>query len=255
MARRLANWAGFLIAFALLTGLTQIGGLVLAGAVGATRVWRLGAWKGLGLFCLLYGAATLVVVPALAPVFGRVPLSCSGDAYQPQSLFYCATNRHYVRPVVRQALDRVAARMSAQFPGSVVSFLDAGFPFDLMPMPPHLSHGDGRKIDLALFYQGRDAGGVWALGYWAFPRPPARTCAKDGLFRWHMSWLQPHLPAHALDEVRTKALVAAILAEKPRRVFLEPHLVTTLGVVDDRIVFAGCHAARHDDHVHAEWRP
>lgn len=250
---RILTWGGILVACVLLTGLTQIGGGVLILTLVAARFLRLGKVHALAFFCVLYAGATILVVPALAPLFGRVPLACAAEKYQPQSLFYCATNRHYVTPAVKAALRRIAARVDAAFPGTRISYLDAGFPFGFMPMPPHLSHGDGRKLDLALFYQGNTAGGVWAIGYWAFPSDSASPCAKDGFFRWHMAWLQLWLPPHKLDAARTRTLVLAILAEAPHRIFLEPHLMETLQLADSRIMFAGCHAARHDDHVHVGW--
>ena len=48
----------------------------------------------------------------------------------------------------------------------------------------------------------------------------------------------------------------ALLAERRvRRIFLEPHLKRRLGYAEDgRVRFAGCHAARHDDHVHVDFR-
>jgi hypothetical protein len=40
-----------------------------------------------------------------------------------------------------------------RFPGTVVSYLDAGFPFiNKFPFVPHLSHNDGKKLDLAFYY-------------------------------------------------------------------------------------------------------
>lgn len=256
LRRRIITWSGIAAACVLLTGLTQIGGVVLVLALVAAHLRQLGKVQCLFLFCLLYAVATILVVPWLAPLFGRVPLACGAATYQPQSLFYCAANRHYVKPVVKDALARVADRVEAAFPGTRISYLDAGFPFGFMPMLPHLSHGDGRKLDLALFYEGRAVGGTWPIGYWAFPVEPqvlASPCARDGFFRWRMAWLQPLLPDHRLDERRSRLLVEAILAEAPHRVFLEPHLVARLKLQGRGILFAGCHAARHDDHVHAGW--
>lgn len=212
------------------------------------------------LFLGLYLAASTVALPRIAPHFGREALPCFAGSerhLQAQSIVYCLANRNYVRPQVKLALRDIADKMAERFPGTTVTYFDANFPFaDGFPLLPHLSHKDGRKLDLALFYQGRKAGGAWPFGYWAFTQPPPRTdtpCARDGLLRWNMAWLQPLLPAHSLDDSRTRGLIETILAKTPQKILLEPHLVRRLHLEGRGILFAGCHAARHDDHVHIQW--
>lgn len=254
------SWLLWAFAFITLTLLTQIGGIVLAAALVVRRVAKLGRWIGIGVFLSLYLVATIFLVPSIAPVFGREALSCmSGNSpYHAQSLLYCLANRHYVRPHVKAALQRISHKIAARFPGTVMTYLDAGFPFiDGFPLLPHLSHKDGRKLDIALFYKGHESGGAWPVGYWAFPKVTADStsaCAKDGFFRWDMPWLQPLLPEYQLDEARTQALIFAIAQERPQKIFLEPHLMSRLQVTHPSIMFAGCHAARHDDHVHVQWQ-
>lgn len=149
-------------------------------------------------------------------------------------------------------------------------YLDAGFPFlDGFPLLPHLSHDDGKAIDLAFFYQDAEtgraipAGGAWPLGYWAYsgPRPGEPTPCPDfgGTFtlRWDFDWLQPMFADLRLDSERTKAMVAW-LAQKGRaggvrKLLLEPHLKSRLGLSSDLVRFQGCRAARHDDHVHIDF--
>ena len=48
----------------------------------------------------------------------------------------------------------------------------------------------------------------------------------------------------------------ALLAERHvRRIFVEPHLKRRLGFAGEaRVRFAGCSAARHDDHLHVDFR-
>ncbi len=99
-----------------------------------------------------------------------------------------------------------------------------------MPLLPHLSHGDGRKVDLAFFYRGA-AGYAPGLApspiaYWAFETP--RTGA---MLRW----------------------LAGPGAEiGVRKILLEPHLAARLGATGPLVRFQGCRAARHDDHVHVD---
>jgi hypothetical protein len=47
----------------------------------------------------------------------------------------------------------VANEVSNEFPGTVLNYLDTGFPFIVkFPLPPHLSHNDGKKADLSFLY-------------------------------------------------------------------------------------------------------
>jgi hypothetical protein len=258
-SRRLLFGAGFVVVFAALTALTQIGGVVLVMAAMLARRFQWRGWRLGGLFCGLYLIATFQLVPAIAPLLGRVALPCNGAAgekYRAQSAFYCITNRNYVQSKVKEALSRIADSMAKRYPGTVVTYLDANFPFaDGFPLPPHLSHKDGRKLDLALYYRDRDTAGAWFLGYWAFPDATGfvSPCKQDGFFRWNMAWLQPFLPQYELHDQRTRALIEAVLAEAPQKVLVEPHLVRRLHLDHPAIMFAGCHAARHDDHIHVQW--
>ena len=156
--------------------------------------------------------------------------------------------------------------MDDRFPGSRVTILEGSFPFfDGFPLPPHLSHHDGRKVDLAFFYreratgQRRLEGSPSPIGYFHFQQPrPGDVVPCAGRFtplRWDFAWLQPDEPAWILDEERTRAMILW-LKERPEvaRVFIEPHLAQRLGVSGGKVRFQGCQAARHDDHLHVEIR-
>ena len=147
----------------------------------------------------------------------------------------------------------------AQFPGTVTLALDGNFPFlDAFPMLPHLSHGDGDKLDLAFYYV--DAGGyapgrtASPIGYFAFERVGEETCpAVWPTLRWDMAWFQPLVRDLDLEPQRTAALIRALVAD-PRvgKVFVEPPLAARLGVAAEKVRFQGCRAARHDDHIHLQ---
>jgi len=124
-----------------------------------------------------YCAITLLLVPLLAAVFGRVPMpsfATKETPVAPRSILYCLLNRHYVKPQVREVVIRVSREMAKKYPGSEVTYLDGGFPYGpLFPMLPHLSHADGRKIDLSFCYE---KGGKYTLspspiGYWVYESP------------------------------------------------------------------------------------
>ena len=171
------------VALFLATAITQIGGLAYLGALALRRrdptLGRRRFVHGTALFSILYAfgwTATLYTAPQL----GRFALPCrptDGTEIVVLSPLYCALNRHYVTPELLQIANDLAKFMNAEFPGTQVVALDASFPFlNGFPLLPHLSHGDGRKLDIAFFYQ--SAGGRnpieetrSPIGYWAFEHP------------------------------------------------------------------------------------
>lgn len=241
---------GNLLLVALLTIVTQLGGLAWLIALGFRR--RFAA------FLLAY-AGLWLGAQGLAPHFGREPLPCGGEGpLRAQSWFYCLANRNYVVPELKAVAERLAADLEAAYPGSRLVALDAGFPFFAgFPLIPHLSHDDGRKLDLALFYAGEagyEPGATRSpLGYFAFEQGPSDCPARLRDWRWDLDWLQPFLKDLKLEPERTRFLLRRLSSdERVRRVFLEPHLTARLGAASPKIRFQGCRAARHDDHIHIE---
>ncbi len=88
------------------------------------------------------------------------------------------------------------------------------------PLLPHLSHGDGRKLDIAYYYRGADDGYLPGqtrspISYWAFEQPGAgdtpSPCRADAWLttRWDMRFLQGLFPDRALEPERTRAAALA----------------------------------------------
>ncbi|MEM8760021.1 MAG: hypothetical protein AAGE83_06830 [Pseudomonadota bacterium] len=239
---------------AALTLLTQIGGVAWLVAL----VFR----RRLLVFVLVYAALSAGAYAA-APLTGRVTLPCFGDGpLRMHSLLYCVLNRHYASPDLARVLEDVATAMADRHPGTVTEVLDANFPFiDGFPRLPHLSHNDGGSADLAYWYGDgkRYLRGATPspIGYFAFE--PGSTDCPDRwpTLRWDLDWLQPLWPAlgrdRVLDDARL-ATAARLLAADPRlgKIFIEPHLVSRLGIAHPKIRFQGCRAARHDDHIHVQ---
>ena len=270
-------------AVVVLTAASQVGGMLLwlmlplLGRVHRALRPR-GRWvAGLAAAMLYIGCHVLVslaLVPLASRWADRRPLQCFATAevpYQASSWLYCLLNRHNGRPEVHDLLAGLAAHLAARFPGAVLVYLDAGFPFiDGFPLPPHLSHGDGRKVDLAFFYRDSASGspiatgGAWPLGYWAYAGPetgesaPCRGRTPALSLRWDFDWLQPLFQDRQLDPARTGEMIAWLVANAERgavgKILLEPHLKDRLGLTSDLIRFQGCRAARHDDHLHVELR-
>jgi hypothetical protein len=175
-------------------------------------------------------------------------------------------NRTYLRPEALGLVTKLDDAIADRFPGSRVTILEGSFPFlDGFPLPPHLSHHDGRKIDLAYFYRDAASGRPIArgspsmIGYFHFQRPDAGDAAlcsgRLTPLRWDFGWVQPKEPEWVLDEERTRAMILWLKARpEVRRLFIEPYLADRLGVSGGKVRFQGCQAARHDDHLHIEVR-
>lgn len=203
------------------------------------------------------------VAPTAAKVApGLVALPCVGDSpITPVAPVYCRRDRHYVTERAKASLEAAAATVAKRFPGAQVQYMDASWPAGRRPMPPHRSHGDGRQIDITLFYVDRDGRPLQRPptrnGYEAYEPPRferERVCV--GQRAPHNDGKDPPQDrAWRLDEARTRELVRTLAADpRVRRVFLEPHLKTRLGFGSNpKVRFAGCAAARHDDHIHVDF--
>lgn len=270
-----ARWkTGVALVFAVgfLTVLTQVGGLLLWLSVpvlaripvGKSRIAR-GAVQW-AVFWVFYLGFVWLALPPLAKSGGRVPLPCRASVDFPLELaspVYCLLARNYVTPPLRQLLKRETRAFASEFPGVSWRYLDANFPFfDDFPLLPHLSHDDGRKVDLALFFRRVDnqeplPGPPWSIGYWAYVQPRAsdpQPCQgmRSGL-RWDFTVLQPWFAFAELDPAPTRRMIQRIArAPETQKILLEPHLKHRLGLSSSKIRFQGCHAARHDDHLHAQ---
>lgn len=235
---------------AILTLLTQVGGLAWLFALN----FRL----RLLAFALAYASLSIASL-WIAPVFGRVPLSCGGDgSMRVQSWLYCALNRQYVTPELRDTAKDLAAHLAKQFPGTVTLILDANFPFlNGFPLLPHLSHDDGRKLDLAFYYKSGQSYVPSAtrspVGYFAFEQG-ATECPPHWLtLRWDLTWLQPLMADLQPEPQRIHAALDWLSQDqRVRKVFVEPHLRERFNADFPKLRFQGCRAARHDDHIHFE---
>lgn len=273
---KLITYTGRTITFLVLTVLTQIGGLVYVinfstyGFISrkVNNPWLRRGCK-LASFILLYIIATFLVVPVLVKPFGRVrlPVSTTGNL-RPLTFLTCLLNRNYVRKDLREVAMNVAGEMNRKYPGTVVNYLDANFPFfNGFPLFPHLSHNDGRKLDLAFCYKHRQSQqetneAPSPIGYGICEEPTAAEkntaafCAEQGY--WQYSFLKRVMPQGSKDDFlfyaqKTKTLVELFANEsRIEKIFIEPHLQSRLQLTGDKVRFHGCHAVRHDDHIHVQ---
>lgn len=262
-----------LLLIALLTLVTQVGGLVylIYKPIGRyiqkrnPSTW-VNWFKRVGLFVGLYLFASLFIIPFLAPLGGRVALPLTNDQLKPAYYFYCLANRHYVKPALRKSILEVADQMPEEV---VLVYLDANFPFwDGFPLLPHLSHNDGKKLDLVFIYRNRSNQKLanralsW-LGYGLVEGPQSgehdqpKTCASKGY--WQYNLLSKFTPQYSVknyqfDVPLNKKLIQQLSRQaRIQKIFIEPHLKTRLGLQSNsKVRFHGCQAVRHDDHIHIQ---
>lgn len=265
-----------LIAFLLLTILTQIGGVVYVVNFATYRFinhkvdqrWLNRLCKVMA-FVVLYLLATFIIVPVLAKPFGRVRLPVrSTNNLRPLTFLACLLNRNYVRKDLRDVAYSVASEMNKKYPGTAINYLDANFPFvNGFPLFPHLSHNDGKKIDLAFCYKDKQSlletnDTPSPIGYGICEEPNATEkntadfCAQNGY--WQYSLLKKVIPQGRKKDFvfyadKTRALVELFAYDNwIGKIFIEPHLKLRLQLTSDKIRFHGCQAVRHDDHIHVQ---
>lgn len=273
---RAVKKVGIVVIIIVLTLLTQVGGLIYLLTSTAYKPiekrinnkWFCALIKTI-IFVFTYSAASFVVVPILAKPFGRVALSFTKvNNLRPGTPWTCILNRNYVKPELRDLAYSVASQMAVKYPGTTINFLDANFPFlDKFPMLPHWSHNDGKKLDLSFCYNDSSTGqqtnaipSPIGYGICEVPREGEINqpceCGQRGY--WQYSLLQKIVPqrnevSFIFNEQKTKDLVELFAGESAiGKIFIEPHLVKRLHLNSKKIKYHGCHAVRHDDHIHVQ---
>ena len=256
-----------LIAIIALTIVTQIGGVVyVVTLITLQQVKSKSILKGSSLFIFLYFIATFLVTPILAPIFGREKIK-ETEFLEAHSFFYKLANRNYVKPELQQLLDNTSKAYAKSNKNIKLIHLDASFPFfDKFPLLPHLSHNDGKKIDISLIYQDDNAALTnrkkSVSGYGVFENSQVReynqnlACQKRGF--WQYDFPKYLTFGTINDDIifsnsGTKNLISEILKDNNlSKLFIEPHLKSRLNLSNNKIRFHGCRAVRHDDHIHIQ---
>ena len=254
-----------IVLFVLLTITTQIGGLIYLLSLLISRKWNKNLrFKTLLVFSGLYLVVTLLMVPLIAPYFGREKVRNS-ERIKPTNYMTVLLNRNYVQP----KLNFLLAKAEKELKGTAIEihYLDANFPFiNKFPLLPHLSHNDGKKIDISLIYETENGiiqkGQKSISGYGVFVNPKSdeynqiEKCLKKG-------YLQYDFPKYVtfgkinkdfvFSKKGTKKLIKSILKSQDLgKLFIEPHLKSRMNLKDSRIRYHGCRAVRHDDHIHVQ---
>lgn len=174
-------------------------------------------------------------------------------------------NRNYVKPELNVILSKLESL--ASYENANIHYLDANFPFlDGFPLLPHLSHNDGKKLDISLVYEspsGKLSDKQKSVsGYGVFEGPKdgepdqIATCKKEGYFQYDYSKYLTFGEINEdlrFSETGTEFIIQAILKmDNLEKLFIEPHLKQRLKLNHPKIRYHGCGAVRHDDHIHIQ---
>ena len=248
-----------------LTISTQIGGVTYVFAIlfvnrNSTK-YRL---KRFFVFAIFYLVSTIFFVPLLAPIFGREKIK-KFENVEAHIFITDLLNRNYVEPELNASLQKIAIGLNKKHEGIKLVYLDANFPFlNKFPLLPHLSHNDGKKIDISLIYKDEKGNltnkkpSVSGYGVYEGPKPnefnQIRKCLDKGKWQYDFPKYLTFGTINSklkLSEAATKDLILEILKQPSTgKLFIEPHLKSRMNLTNSRIRYHGCQAVRHDDHIH-----
>ena len=254
-----------LFLFFILTVITQIGGIVYLVFIFLNKKLQLKSnLKSLLLFIILYLFTSLIIVPFSASFFGREPVLQKHNI-KPTNYLTVLLNRNYVQPKLNKLLQKTAKELKNT--GIEIRYLDANFPFiNKFPLLPHLSHNDGKKIDLSFVYQDK-SGKITTnqksnSGYGVFETPKKNeinqinNCLNKGYWQYSYAKYITFGTINSnliLSKKGTNKLILSFLKQsETQKIFIEPHLKQRLHLTHKKIRYHGCQAVRHDDHIHLQ---
>lgn len=256
---RFLKISGHIFIIIFLTLLTQVGGIIWIVSVLLSHRYKK---RKRIIFPVLYLLFNVLIIPPMAKQFGRERLPIFSDKLKPKNLLYPLLFRNYVNPELKQLL--INSKYS-QYNSITITYLDANFPFlDGFPLLPHLSHNDGKKIDISFMY--KDENGRITdkkpsfSGYGAFVNSENNNTAKHCLDEGYWQYDYPKYLTFGVDEnlifdasESTRLISALLTFQNTQKIFIEPHLKTFLGFENNpKVRFQGCRAVRHDDHIHLQ---
>lgn len=220
--------------------------------------------KRVGLFISIYAVFTFLLVPFIAPIFGREKVN-NTETIKPTNYMTIILNRNYVKPELNDLLNNIENKIKES--KIKIHYLDANFPFiNKFPLLPHLSHNDGKKIDISLIYEsqnGQISNKQKSIsGYGIFEGPKKgesnqiKNCITHGYFQYdfpkYLTFGEINKDL-VFSKTGTKLLINAILLEQTLgKLFIEPHLKERLHLNNNKVRYHGCGAVRHDDHIHIQ---
>jgi hypothetical protein len=249
------------------TIISQTGGIILLLVIIAThKIKKQRFLKRTATFVGVYLLFNLLITPIIAKQFGREKIKTNATI-QSRMLLTDLLNRNYVKAELNQVLEKTTTEFNAKYPKIKILYLDANFPFmDNFPLLPHLSHDDGKKLDLCFIYETFDGkitnNKPSRTGYGIFAMPTSKEsdtnerCQKKGY--WQYDFTKYVTFGIKNKDVRlatkpTRDLVLSLIKNsKIKKIFIEPHLKYRLKLNYEKMRFHGCQAVRHDDHIHIQ---
>jgi hypothetical protein len=252
--------------FGILTITTQIGGIAYLVSIYLNKKWQTNLkLKPIITFLGVYLISTLIITPLLAPVFGREKVKHT-NTIKPTNYMTVLLNRNYVKPELNKLLENTEKELKNS--RIKIYYLDANFPFiNKFPLLPHLSHNDGKKIDISFVYEEISTGKISTRqksfsGYGVFEDPKSREYNQIEKFLNKGYFQYDYAKYLTLREINndltfsnkgTKKIISSFLKSNLLgKLFIEPHLKNRLKLTDNKIRYHGCKAVRHDDHIHLQ---
>ncbi|MEO1652207.1 MAG: hypothetical protein AAFU64_01575, partial [Bacteroidota bacterium] len=205
--------------------------------------------KKTGLLLSVYLLFTQLLIPPLARINHRVPLPLWASEEVPLQAahpFYYFFMRNYIRPKLKEALIEIAHKMRAQYPGCTLTYLDGSFPFwNGYPLLPHLSHDDGRKLDLNFLYVDPTTNALISgppnlLGYGWYENPALGEINYPDYCRQLGNWQyglvkyigrRLHPGEIKFSQSHNQKLLRELIQDpRIQVIFIEPHLKSRLGL-------------------------
>lgn len=272
--RHILNLLFHIFFFVILTILTQVGGIIYLCLIPLFKLIKkkqpnkyLRVSLKVLIFIAIYTSVSFLIVPPIAKQFGRVPLPISSHSLKAVTPLTYICNRHYVKPKLKTLLINTAENIYDDV-GVVTYYLDANFPFiNKFPLLPHLSHNNGKKVDLAFYYTKPNStvqkhGSPSPIGYGVGIVPTsteintAAYCTSKGYWKYTIidKIMSPFKKSdYTFDEEKTRLLVARLANnDNIEKIFIEPFLVKRFKLNSSKIRFHGCRAVSHADHIHLQ---
>ena len=261
-----------ILVFVVLSLLTQVGGFIYCISFLTYSFLKWGKLEGYKeairrriFHIFIYLLFTFIIVPIIATSFGRVPLPVISEKnLGPRTIWTVLLNRHYVRPALKEMALEVSETMGEKYPGIRINYFDANHPFlKGYPLVPHLSHNDGKQLDLGFIYNDVASGSLSAetpsaIGYGISEEPRKNEIDEPSKCSFNKTYSlmdRIYPKGSKSDYIFNEAITADLIGsfakrENVTKVFLEPHLKSRLKLHSGKIGPAGCGAVRHDDHFH-----
>ncbi|CAM1372116.1 hypothetical protein [Tenacibaculum xiamenense] len=254
-----------ILLFIILTIITQVGGIIYILSTlffnrqSSTRI------KQLVLFITSYLIITFIAIPNIAPLMGRQKIENSKFVTN-HNFLTLLCNRNYVTPELNNTIKKTGWELGKKYSGIQLVYLDANFPFlNGFPLLPHLSHNDGKKIDLSFIYKTKSGSlsneKPSHSGYGIFESPKKHEsntsllCKKKGYWQYDFTkYLTLGSTDNLFFALKENRILLSILSKQKSvsKIFIEPHLKSRLQLNSTKIRFHGCKAVRHDDHIHLQ---